>query len=286
MKKIDINSIIWSPEWTNFKNQFIEAILNEFQWRISSPSKKRIRDFYGNVDLMLPLVNNLVEFNWMLVVPEVIRLDLEEWIPKIYKETLWNRISGLREVFFRMYSSLNINVCPYCNHTEINDAQYEVDHIHQKSIYKLYALNIYNLIPSCETCNGNKSTHTWFCNFYHDEIYNDMTFKVSANLNMINNLDLDFTLEVVGEKARLHKEKLIKPLYLTKWWGIYNKLTWYVKYRKFPEFYTWLFHSDWYIWNWSEYCCISECSLIHKHKHSKFILDIINDSNYDVLRDL
>lgn len=60
---------------------------------------------------------------------------------------------------------LNINVCPYCNHSYIftlNDAENEIyskpefDHFFNKSQYPLFALSLYNLIPSCSVCNRIK----------------------------------------------------------------------------------------------------------------------------------
>lgn len=57
--------------------------------------------------------------------------------------------------------------CPYCNRNYIsiiekeneNDKQRrpELDHFHPKSIYPFLAVNYYNLIPSCSTCNKLKS---------------------------------------------------------------------------------------------------------------------------------
>jgi len=62
---------------------------------------------------------------------------------------------------------LNKKTCPYCNRNYIsviekeneNDKQRrpELDHFHPKSIYPFLAVNYYNLIPSCSTCNKLKS---------------------------------------------------------------------------------------------------------------------------------
>ncbi len=62
---------------------------------------------------------------------------------------------------------LNLKTCPYCNRNYIsiieknnfNDKQTrpELDHFHPKSIYPFLAINYYNLIPSCSTCNKLKS---------------------------------------------------------------------------------------------------------------------------------
>lgn len=287
MKKIDITSITRCPEWGRFKELWIVSILNEFSPRVRLDWKVTIREFYAeNIQDMKDLFDILIDYDWQISVPDELKDALEKWLPTLYTDTLGSELSWLRELFFQLFSGIELNICPYCNNVELNDVQYEIDHIKDKSTYPLYSLNIHNLIPICHDCNQGKSSYSWFCNFYEDEIYNDMTFKVSADINMINNLDLTFTLDTTGTKAQIHKDKLLEPLYLNKWRWIYSKLIWYVKYRKFRKYYKWLVQPDWYISNGSDYCLIDDCSLIHKNKHSKFILDIINDSNYDVLRDL
>jgi len=61
--------------------------------------------------------------------------------------------------------AVGIDVCPYCGHsyiyvvnhpTKSNDetkVKPQIDHFLPKSVYPYLALNYYNLIPSCSTCN-------------------------------------------------------------------------------------------------------------------------------------
>lgn len=62
---------------------------------------------------------------------------------------------------------LGLSVCPYCNRNYL--IQYEnknkkqkitaeIDHFYDKSTYPFLALSLYNLIPSCSTCNHLKGT--------------------------------------------------------------------------------------------------------------------------------
>lgn len=59
---------------------------------------------------------------------------------------------------------LQIDVCPYCNrqyiYTYAKDAQKkntaEIDHFRPKSKYPYLSCSLYNLIPSCHTCNSIK----------------------------------------------------------------------------------------------------------------------------------
>ena len=60
---------------------------------------------------------------------------------------------------------LNIKVCPYCNRNYIfnftknrkEEATAQLDHFYDKSKYPYLCLSLYNLIPSCSTCNQRKS---------------------------------------------------------------------------------------------------------------------------------
>ena len=51
-----------------------------------------------------------------------------------------------------------INTCPYCNRNYIysasNKVKPQIDHFFPTSLYPLFAVSFYNLIPACEPCNG------------------------------------------------------------------------------------------------------------------------------------
>lgn len=57
-------------------------------------------------------------------------------------------------------SKLEIDTCPYCNRNYIYSLSKsakikpEIDHFYPKSLYPYFGVSFYNLIPSCETCNG------------------------------------------------------------------------------------------------------------------------------------
>lgn len=56
---------------------------------------------------------------------------------------------------------MDVTVCPYCNRQYIQsygDGQEErylgdLDHLYPKAYYGLYALSLWNLLPSCKACN-------------------------------------------------------------------------------------------------------------------------------------
>lgn len=75
----------------------------------------------------------------------------------------------------KLLRSLGVTTCPYCNrqfitgyidenHQEKTTA--DLDHFYQKGIYPLFALSLFNFIPSCQICNsrmkGEKQIHSLY----------------------------------------------------------------------------------------------------------------------------
>lgn len=60
---------------------------------------------------------------------------------------------------------LGLDTCPYCNRSYIytlsrsSRIKPEIDHFYPKSRYPFLAISYYNLIPSCQTCNGIGGKH-------------------------------------------------------------------------------------------------------------------------------
>jgi hypothetical protein len=65
----------------------------------------------------------------------------------------------------RFLKRLEIDTCPYCNRnytyslSKSSKIKPELDHFYPKSKYPFLGLNFYNLIPSCQTCNGYGAKH-------------------------------------------------------------------------------------------------------------------------------
>lgn len=83
--------------------------------------------------------------------------------------------------------AMEMNVCVYCNaqltHTIVTQSgekiiRPQIDHYFPQSVYPMFALSFYNLIPSCSICNGVKSDADMQLNgMYHP--YSDSTSEVS-----------------------------------------------------------------------------------------------------------
>jgi len=82
-----------------------------------------------------------------------------EYIDEVGKRKIYSAY-----LFVRL---LSLKTCPYCNRNYITLIEKEqngdkqrrpdLDHFHPKSIFPFLAVNFYNLIPSCSTCNKLKS---------------------------------------------------------------------------------------------------------------------------------
>ncbi len=63
---------------------------------------------------------------------------------------------------YTLVEKLAIKTCPYCNRNYIfvvkkGKLRPEIDHFYPKTVYPYLAVNFFNLIPSCQTCNKTKS---------------------------------------------------------------------------------------------------------------------------------
>ena len=85
---------------------------------------------------------------------------------------------------------LNIKVCPYCNHNftlyidilgKTNmKGLFQFDHFYDKSDYPYLSMSLYNLIPSCSSCNHQKRTTQLDIRYnpYFKAISEEFHFKV------------------------------------------------------------------------------------------------------------
>lgn len=79
------------------------------------------------------------------------------------------------DIRHRLLASLNIKCCPYCNRQYITSwhdgknsvhSTADLDHFYQKTTYPLFALSLFNFVPSCQICNsrmkGGKEKETLY----------------------------------------------------------------------------------------------------------------------------
>lgn len=91
--------------------------------------------------------------------------------------------------------NMDIDTCPYCNRSYIyylsknKEIKPEIDHFFPKSKYPFLAMSFYNLVPSCQTCNG-----------FGAKEEKDPLIKGLINPYLLKNSDFSFTFEPVSSR--------------------------------------------------------------------------------------
>lgn len=123
-----------------------------------------------------------------------------------------------------LITSINTDVCPYCNATYIRyhrlngKIKGELDHFHPKDIYPFLAISKYNLVPSCSYCNGIYGKHTK--DSYKIHLVNPHTLSSSQGiifradlkvcaLTSLKDLEENININVTSPDARLDVNKRI-----------------------------------------------------------------------------
>lgn len=96
--------------------------------------------------------------------------------------------------------TIGLFVCPYCNRDYVNSRDKclgcEMDHFYNKDNYPLFAISLFNFIPSCGTCNRIKSNTDLKINPYikehhakHRAVFNIIRSKENSYLISLRQLN-------------------------------------------------------------------------------------------------
>ncbi len=264
MIKINISS----KTIENFKIQVLSNFYNDKKQKIVF-KKEEDNKLKWSIDI--GAINRLIKRKLKNYPKEI---DLEKLITLDYKELcdlkdFIDNNEDLKELnktqkdyFYTLYQrlkkseyikDLNITVCPYCNRNYIFNfkksnslkATAQLDHFFDKNTYPYFSISIFNLVPSCQTCNQRKSkiqndiyhpfTETFNddvkfklklkdSKFYYDKNSLEIEKKILKNEDKvnshiktfnINNLyeeHKDIVLELI-QKAQIYNESYIDELY-------------------------------------------------------------------------
>ncbi len=125
------------------------------------------------------------------------------------------------------HSVKNIKTCYYCNSQytltflkDNNEAvKFQIDHIFPKKKYPYFSISMYNLIPSCASCNLNKGDKDFwiedYCNPYIESVGDRFKFTIAKEsdktlYNSVNEVDLeDISITISNlndKKVKAHNE--------------------------------------------------------------------------------
>ena len=78
-------------------------------------------------------------------------------------------------------------VCPYCNRNYVNSRGKalgsEMDHFYNKKKYPMFAISLYNFIPSCSSCNRIKGTNELKINPFLRDNTNRIKFDITKDVD-------------------------------------------------------------------------------------------------------
>lgn len=161
--------------------------------------------------------------------PKAIEADIKEEIKEEINEILCygdfvrKKEGWCRTIFLK---KLDVNVCPYCNRQYITNfserATADIDHYIPQTECPLLALNIYNMIPSCQICNSrlkNKTEKRHFypysdneeCfNFYYDDDKKSLKLDISNDKNghATNSNEIFHIGEIYEQNHTVHAEEV------------------------------------------------------------------------------
>ncbi|MDN5054024.1 hypothetical protein [Aliarcobacter butzleri] len=241
----------------NNKNQkivFKKEENNKVKWTIDINAinrliKRKLKNYQKEIDL-----EKLITLDYKEL------CDLKNFIDNNKSFTELNKTQ--KDYFYTLYQrlkkseyikDLDITVCPYCNRNYIFNfkksnslnATAQLDHFFDKSTYPYFSISIFNLVPSCQTCNQRKSKiqndiyHPFIeafnddikfklklkdSKFYYDKNSLEIEKKILKNKDKVNlhiktfNIDnlyeehKDIVLELI-QKAQIYNESYIDELY-------------------------------------------------------------------------
>jgi 5-methylcytosine-specific restriction endonuclease McrA len=106
-----------------------------------------------------------------------------------------------------LISNLGISVCPYCNRDYVNNrgdySSVQLDHFFPRSKFPIFAVSLFNLIPSCYACNHIKSDKMLSLSPY-DEFDVDELLRFTYS---INGLDFINRSEALSIHLQLYNSK-------------------------------------------------------------------------------
>ena len=174
MIKLNLNSIEAEQHFLAVKNLIQNRIRNVIALNYVGRNPNRINLTPNTILFLNDLLNDVSLKNLIVSSPAdllntiaFIRVNYPDFIIPNSPENLILRNIFIahcydNKLFVKLdfITRINVDTCPYCNRNYIyylskaSEIKPQIDHFYPKSIYPFLAASFYNLIPSCQTCNG------------------------------------------------------------------------------------------------------------------------------------
>ncbi len=220
----------------NFEKKHIESLKDAIKRVIQNRTaeviiNKKTKKIYlskGNRKLLQKYLNDKTIKFLMLCTPKEQRkviTFLKKKFPSIHNQKT-NIYQFLKYIFITngydkldteakklFYRNLKINSCIYCNRNYIFDVKENghikgnIDHFYPKAKYPYFAMNFYNFIPVCESCNKVKSE------FDTTDITKNIIHPYERKNQKIFNIEIS---AVDDFSYKLNDDDLLKQLHIEK----------------------------------------------------------------------
>lgn len=188
------NDIIESCKKYFLPNYFYES-QNAFKTLVLLPYKK-LKELYIHINETS--FSNMKEECFKENEEEKNKLkELYKKLDGAYEKIAYSQCNKVR-MNVRIVRESEILTCPYCNRDYINSrgdkvSGAQLDHFYNRSIYPIFAICLYNLIPVCGNCNRVKSKKDDNIISPFDE---DIDFNSSLSFNYEPNGDNEIVLDI------------------------------------------------------------------------------------------
>ncbi|NAS19403.1 hypothetical protein GND98_016470 [Clostridium butyricum] len=186
--------------------------LNKIEKLICADTKKELLE---QINIIEPLINKDSKIEKVSV--EEIKKDIKAVFEHLFKNF------STRKWAYDFLQIVECKVCPYCNRSytfTVRKGKYkskpELDHYFSKNIYPYLAISIFNLIPSCSTCNKGKSDaeNQYIC-YPYEESFDQLEKKISFTTEF-DNLEAIFS-DNKKLVVRLDSDDIQKQLYIDQY---------------------------------------------------------------------
>lgn len=191
----------WSQK--DIEKWFCNSVLTKLSKKLSSIKttniieKKTLRIITNHLYLVLIAPPQRLEL-WTEIFDKYRANISDTFIKNIRKA--FNYDNFRKNILVDLAKILNVKSCPYCNMhytlyaEEITKksikverlAKFQYDHFFDKCKYPMLSMSLYNLIPSCSTCNHGKSTTKLTLSFnpYYSDISKQFKFELNNPINL------------------------------------------------------------------------------------------------------
>lgn len=221
--------------WKDIEEQYAEMYEEKIEENLNDAI--RVAHLKSRREFLMFCQENV--HTWLLAKPEVLQNvkenEIDTRLGKLNEKDKRYVLNKLKRAYnykenrpIVLAKWLNVKACPYCNmqytlyagDEETGEkALFEFDHFLPQSEYPMFSMSLYNLIPSCSTCNNGKGKGDWSLEYhpYHAAIGDKISFRVKNLLPLLVGCEEGIEIEIVHSEnddwKKYNKATHVEALY-------------------------------------------------------------------------